>query len=137
MSDELTRSEHPPELAGAGLVPEEKLIFEQSTPGLCAVALPSLDVPPVDRDAAIPRELLADAPPPLPEVGELDLVRHYTRLAHRPLSVGGNFYPLGSCTMKYNPKINERAAALPGFAMLHPLQREADVQGVLELMYHL
>ncbi|HSW44570.1 MAG TPA: aminomethyl-transferring glycine dehydrogenase subunit GcvPB [Phycisphaerae bacterium] len=124
-------------LAGAGLVPPEKLIFERSTPGLCAVSLPALDVPPVDRSKVIPPELLADSPPPLPEIGELDLVRHYTRLAHRLFSVDGNFYPLGSCTMKYNPKINERVSAMPGFAALHPLQSEADTQGILELLYHL
>src|SRR3990167_1262728 len=122
-------------LAGAGLVPPEKLLFERSTPGLCAVSLPGTDVPPVDRGRVIPPELLADAPPPLPEIGELDLVRHYTRLAHRLFSVDGNFYPLGSCTMKYNPKINERTAALPGFTMLHPLQAESDLQGILELPY--
>ncbi len=121
----------------AGLTPAEKLIFEHSRPGACAVSLPANDVPPVQREKVIPRELLADAPPPLPEIGELDLVRHYTRLAHRLFSVDGNFYPLGSCTMKYNPRINERAAAMPGFAMLHPLQPERDTQGILELMYHL
>lgn len=125
------------EMSGAGLVPAEKLIFEHSNPGACAVSLPAQDVPPVDLSEAIPRELLAASPPPLPEVGELDLVRHYTRLAHRLFSVDGNFYPLGSCTMKYNPKINERAAAMPGFAFLHPHQRESDVQGLLELLYWL
>jgi glycine dehydrogenase subunit 2 len=121
----------------SGLSPAEKLIFEHSRSGACAVSLPGNEVPPVQREKAIPRELLADAPPPLPEIGELDLVRHYTRLAHRLFSVDGNFYPLGSCTMKYNPKINERAAAMPGFALLHPLQTEQDTQGILELMYHL
>jgi len=124
-------------MAGAGLVPPEKLIFERSTPGLCAVSLPGTDVPPVDRVRIIPPELLAAAAPPLPEIGELDLVRHYTRLAHRLFSVDGNFYPLGSCTMKYNPKINERAAAMPGFTSLHPFQTVFDTQGILELLYHL
>jgi len=124
-------------LKGAGLVPPEPLIFEQRTPGLCAVSLPSVDVPPVDREKAIPRELLAATAPPLPEIGELDLVRHYTRLAHRLFSVDGNFYPLGSCTMKYNPKINEWACSLPGFTMLHPLQPAEDSQGILELLHHL
>ncbi len=124
-------------LKGAGLVPAEKLVFELSTPGACAVSLPATDVPPIEHQKAIPRELLADTPPPLPEIGELDLVRHHTRLAHRLFSVDGNFYPLGSCTMKYNPKVNERVAALPGFTMLHPLQPEADTQGILELLYHL
>jgi glycine dehydrogenase subunit 2 len=125
------------ELLGAGLVPPEPLIFERSTPGLSAVSLPVADVPPVDPEQVIPRELLAAAPPLLPEVGELDLVRHYTRLAHRLMSVDGNFYPLGSCTMKYNPKVNERAAAMPGLTNLHPLQSDSDVQGMLEMLYHL
>ena len=129
-------SEHTEKMSGAGLAPAEKLIFERGRPGLTAVSLPGTDVPPVDRESVIPRELLAHTPPPLPEIGELDLVRHYTRLAHRLFSVDGNFYPLGSCTMKYNPKINERVAALPGFARLHPLQPESDVQGILELLYH-
>jgi glycine dehydrogenase subunit 2 len=124
-------------MQGAGLVPEEELIFEQSVAGNCAVSLPATDVPPVDPEQAIPRELLADAPPPLPEIGELDLVRHYTRLARRLLSVDGNFYPLGSCTMKYNPKVNELAAAMPGLVNLHPLQPDSDVQGMLELLYWL
>ncbi len=122
---------------GAGLVPPEPLVFELSTPGMCAVSLPANDVPPVDLREVLPPELLAETPPPLPEIGELDLVRHYTRLAHRLLSVDGNFYPLGSCTMKYNPRINERAAAMPGLTMLHPLQPESDVQGILELLYRL
>ena len=124
-------------MQGAGLVPEEELIFERSVPGNCAASLPATDVPPVDREQVIPRDLLADVPPPLPEIGELDLVRHYTRLAHRLFSVDGNFYPLGSCTMKYNPKINELAAAMPGLVNLHPLQPESDVQGILEILYWL
>lgn len=125
------------ELLGAGLLPSEPLIFERSTPGLSAVSLPGSDVPPVDPGKVVPRDLLAAAPPPLPEVGELDLVRHYTRLGRRLMSVDGNFYPLGSCTMKYNPKINERAAAMPAFTNLHPLQSGADVQGMLEMLYYL
>lgn len=124
-------------LQGAGLVPEEKLLFEHSRPGATAVSLPELDVPPVDRQAVIPPELLAGEPPPLPEIGELDLVRHYTRLAHRLFSVDGNFYPLGSCTMKYNPKVIERIAAMPEFARLHPYQDSADVQGALEVLFNL
>lgn len=123
-------------LKGAGLVPPEKLIFELSHPGTCAVSLPPADDA-FDATSVLPGELIAETPPPLPEVGELDLVRHFTRLAHRQFSVDGNFYPLGSCTMKYNPKINELAAGLPGFVHLHPLQPEADVQGMLELLYHL
>ncbi len=124
-------------LQGAGLVPSEELVFELSAPGACGVSLPATDVPSVNPLEVIPKGLLADSPPPLPEIGELDLVRHYTRLAHRQFSVDGNFYPLGSCTMKYNPKVNERVAVLPGFLMLHPLQSKADTQGILELLYHL
>ncbi|MGB9626454.1 MAG: aminomethyl-transferring glycine dehydrogenase subunit GcvPB, partial [Phycisphaerae bacterium] len=116
---------------------EIPLIFEQSAPGACAVSLPAPDVPPLDPKAVIPPELLADAPPPLPEIGEPDLVRHYTRLAHRTFSVDANFYPLGSCTMKYNPRVNERVAAMPGFTNVHPLQDDRDTQGILELLYHL
>jgi len=127
----------PSELQGAGLVPPEPLIFEMGSPGACGVSLPPDDVPAVEPSSAIPRELLADEPPLLPEVGECDVVRHYTRLAHRLFSVDGNFYPLGSCTMKYNPKINERAAGASGFAHLHPYQPAEDIQGLLELLYEL
>jgi len=112
-------------------------LFEISSPGLTALSLPECDVPATKRADAIPSELLADEPPELPEVGELDIVRHYKRLAHRCFSVDGNFYPLGSCTMKYNPRVNERIAAMPGFLHVHPHQDEADVQGLLELLYRL
>jgi glycine dehydrogenase subunit 2 len=111
------------------------LIFELSAPGAQAVALPECDVPPCDVEAAIPTGLHSEAGPDWPEVGELELVRHFTRLNQRLFSVDTNFYPLGSCTMKYNPKINERAAALPGFVDLHPYQDAADVQGMLELLH--
>jgi len=121
--------------AGQATTAGEKLIFERSHAGLCAISLPPADVPPIDRAQAVPPELLAEAPPRLPEVGELDLVRHYTRLAHRLFSVDGNFYPLGSCTMKYNPKVNEHAASLPGLTALHPYQPADDLQGILELLY--
>lgn len=113
------------------------VIFEQGARGLSAVALPAADVPAVNRTEHVPAALLADQPPALPEVGELDVVRHYKRLAHRTFSIDGNFYPLGSCTMKYNPRINERVAAMDGFAQLHPYQDESDLQGVLELLYRL
>ncbi|MBI4719194.1 MAG: aminomethyl-transferring glycine dehydrogenase subunit GcvPB [Planctomycetes bacterium] len=116
---------------------DHPLLFELGAPGLCSAALPECDVPAVRRSEAVPAALLAESPPPLPEVGELDVVRHYKRLSHRCFSVDENFYPLGSCTMKYNPRINERVAALPGFAHLHPYQDDADVQGMLELLYRL
>jgi len=135
--DDLPRTE-----SNTKLTPDPKrgdfpLLFESGSPGLSAVALPPSDVPSADRPQSVPKELLADAPPALPELGELDVVRHYTRLAHRCFSIDGNFYPLGSCTMKYNPRINERVAAMPGFQSLHPYQHESDVQGLLELLYRL
>lgn len=116
---------------------DHKVLFECGARGLRAVSLPCCDVPPTNRTDSVPAELLATDAPALPEIGELDLVRHYKRLAQRCFSVDGNFYPLGSCTMKYNPRINERIAAFPGFAQLHPYQDEADVQGILELLYRL
>ena len=108
------------------------LIFELSRPGRCAATLPALDVPPTDLPEELVREDLV-----LPEVSEGDLIRHYTHLSRMNHSVDTGFYPLGSCTMKYNPKINEEAARLPGFANLHPYQDEETVQGALFLMYHL
>ena len=116
---------------------DHPLLFEQGSTGLCAASLPAGDTPRAARGQFVPRELLADEPPPLPELGELAVVRHYKHLAHRCFSIDGNFYPLGSCTMKYNPRSNERVAFMPGFAALHPYQDDADVQGVLELLYRL
>src|SRR5256714_428809 len=112
---------------------EEKLLFEISTPGARAVDLPTCDVPAVELDPSY----ASFTESALPEVGQLDLVRHYTHLSHRNFSIDANFYPLGSCTMKYNPKVNEWAAALGGFASLHPMQNEEDAQGALALLYHL
>jgi glycine dehydrogenase subunit 2 len=85
----------------------------------------------------MPSQSVADAPPPLPEVGEIDLVRHFVNLSARNMSIDTNFYPLGSCTMKYNPKRHERLAALPGLANLHPLQSDASSQGMLEILWHM
>lgn len=93
-----------------------QLIFEKSRAGRRAIRLDPLDVP----EAAIPPELLRAEPAALPEVSELDVVRHYTKLSNRNMGVDSHFYPLGSCTMKYNPKIAEVVAALPGFSKLHP-----------------
>jgi len=104
-----------------------------SRPGRRASAFPKLDVPPVD----IPGEHRRAEPARLPEVSERELVRHYTRLAQRNYGVDTGFYPLGSCSMKYNPKVAEVAAALPGFQRLHPLQPESTVQGALELLWRL
>ncbi|MBX6396496.1 MAG: aminomethyl-transferring glycine dehydrogenase subunit GcvPB, partial [Alicyclobacillaceae bacterium] len=110
------------------------LIFERSRPGRSAYSLPECDVPETPVEEAVPHEYRRKEPPRLPEVSEPDLIRHYTALSKRNHGVDNGFYPLGSCTMKYNPKRNERAARLPGFAHLHPYQPEETVQGALELM---
>jgi len=114
-----------------------ELLFELSHPGRRCHRLPESDLPAVPLGELIPREHLAEAPPPLPEVGEIDLIRHYTNLSARNMSIDTNFYPLGSCTMKYNPKRHERLAALPGFANLHPLQDDSTTQGMLELLFEM
>ena len=115
----------------------DQLIFERSVTGRRGYHLPPSEAPARAPADAIPRDQLRAKPPPLPEVAEFDVVRHYTRLSQLNFSVDTHFYPLGSCTMKYNPKLNERVAALPGFAWLHPLQPAAQVQGMLELLYEL
>jgi len=113
-----------------GQRPVEPTIFEKSSPGARAVTLPDLDVAPT----SVP-EALAGPEPRWPELGMLQVVRHYHHLSQRNFSVDGEFYPLGSCTMKFNPRINEHAAALPGFTGLHPMQDDADIQGALRLLY--
>jgi glycine dehydrogenase subunit 2 len=110
-----------------------ELVFELSRPGRRCHRLPACDVP--EAGAAIPAQHRASAPPPLPEVGEIDLIRHFNNLSTRNMSIDTNFYPLGSCTMKYNPKRHERLGGLPGFANLHPLQHDDTIQGMLELLY--
>ena len=107
------------------------LIFEKSVAGHSIDILPELDVAPVE----IPPEMQRKSKLNLPAISENDLARHYTTLANKTYGVNNGFYPLGSCTMKYNPKINEETAALPGFAEIHPLQPEASVQGCLEVLY--
>jgi glycine dehydrogenase subunit 2 len=113
------------------------LLFESSRPGRATAILPASDVPDRPLSSMIPEAHQASGPPPLPELGELDVVRHYTNLSTLNMSIDGNFYPLGSCTMKYNPKRNERLAALPGFAAQHPYQDESTLQGLLELLFDL
>ncbi len=114
-----------------------KLLSELSRPGRRAVRLQPLDVPAVDHCVAIPAHSRAAAPPPLPELSELDIVRHYTNLSTLNMSVDSHFYPLGSCTMKYNPKRNERLAGLAGMLDLHPYQPESSLQGMLEMLWNL
>jgi glycine dehydrogenase subunit 2 len=116
---------------------DQPLIFEISTPGRIGYSLPEMDVPEIDINDFLPDEYLRKEEPDLPEVSELDIMRHYTALSKRNHGVDSGFYPLGSCTMKYNPKINENVARFNGFAHIHPLQDESSVQGALELMYDL
>jgi glycine dehydrogenase subunit 2 len=114
----------------------EPLIFEKSRAGRTAANLPACDVTSVDPADLLGAENLRRSLP-LPEVSELDVVRHFTHLSHRNYSIDGGLYPLGSCTMKYNPKVNEKTAAIAGFASLHPLQPASSVQGALAVLYEL
>ncbi|MHC1758734.1 MAG: aminomethyl-transferring glycine dehydrogenase subunit GcvPB [Negativicutes bacterium] len=113
------------------------LVFERSRSGRLAVDLPVSDVPLEEVAALLPAAFLRREPAALPEVSQLDLVRHFTELSQRTFGVDAGFYPLGSCTMKYNPKINEDVAAMPGLAGLHPLEDARDTQGALKLMFDL
>ncbi len=113
------------------------LLFESSRPGRSTPILPRLDVPERPLDDLIPRDQQAEALPPLPELSELDIVRHYTNLSTLNMSIDSNFYPLGSCTMKYNPKRNERLAGLPGLWAQHPYQDEETLQGLLAILFEL
>jgi glycine dehydrogenase subunit 2 len=111
-----------------------KLIYEKSKPGRRASAIPHYESLPA---ADVPEQLRRAEPPRLPEVPEFELIRHFTELSTRNFGIDNGFYPLGSCTMKYNPRVNERLVAMPGFANLHPLQDETGVQGALELEWRL
>ena len=114
----------------------EALLFEKSSPGKCAYKLPPLDVPAVDAVSllgAAHREKSAE----LPELSEIEIIRHFTRLSTWNYAIDLGLYPLGSCTMKYNPKVCEDVAALPGFADVHPYAPAALTQGALEVMYEL
>lgn len=112
-----------------------QLLFELSKPGCCAVQLPACDVPSKPLADLLPANAISHTPLPLPELSEPDVVRHFVNLSTKNLSVDTNFYPLGSCTMKYNPKRNERLVALPGMADLHPYQPELTLQGMLALLH--
>jgi len=116
---------------------DQALIFERSTPGRIGYSLPEMDVPELDVSTLLPEGYLREVEPELPEVSELDIMRHYTALSKRNHGLDSGFYPLGSCTMKYNPKINENVARFNGFAHVHPLQDESSVQGALALLYDL
>jgi glycine dehydrogenase subunit 2 len=114
-----------------------QLMFELSRPGRRAVRFPAAQTPEVPLTDLLPQEALAEAPPPLPELAEPDVVRHFSNLSTLNMSVDTHFYPLGSCTMKYNPKRNERLASLPGFLDLHPYQPDETIQGLLRLLFDL
>lgn len=113
-----------------------RLLFELSRPGRRGYSLPALDVPETDPGGQVPASLLRQEPPRLPELSETEIVRYFTALSRRSHGVDNGFYPLGSCTMKYNPKVNEDIAAMDGFAGLHPYQPEETVQGALELLFY-
>ena len=110
-----------------------KLIYERSRPGRRASSLPGYDLP----APQVPAGLARRHPPRLPEVAEPEVVRHFTELSTRNFGIDTGFYPLGSCTMKHNPRVNERVVGIPGFRDLHPLQEEEGAQGALELMWRL
>src|SRR5689334_16429842 len=113
------------------------LIFELSKTGRRGATLPECDCPAPPAEKLLPADAISSEPPPLPEVAEPEVVRHFTNLSTLNMSVDTHFYPLGSCTMKYNSKRNERMAALPGIADLHPLQPEDTIQGLLQLLFEL
>src|ERR1700704_4782533 len=114
-----------------------QLLFELSHPGRRTHRLPECDVPVEEANRLLPANSVAEKPPPLPEVGEIDLIRHFVNLSKRNMSIDTNFYPLGSCTMKYNPKRHERLAALSGTANIHPLQVDASCQGMLQILWEM
>jgi glycine dehydrogenase subunit 2 len=127
-----------PSLAQTPLQREQvRTIFEKGAPGRRAFACPALDVPEQPAEDLLPAHLRRRSEPRLPEVSEPEIVRHYVNLSKRNFDLDSGFYPLGSCTMKHNPRLHERVAALPGHARLHPLQRPERAQGALELMWNL
>ena len=123
--------------ATAATAYEEPLLFERSRPGRRGYALPELDVPRVDPSALFEAGSLREEAPDLPELSEVDVVRHFTRISTWNTAVDIGLYPLGSCTMKYNPKVDEKVARLPGFATGHPLQPAEQMQGFLQLCFEL
>lgn len=117
------------------MIKREALIFEMSVPGRKAYSMPGCDVPEKDICSMIPSAFLRESSPELPEVSEVDAVRHFTALSRMNHGVDSGFYPLGSCTMKYNPKVNEDVSKYSGFSKMHPYQPEKTAQGCLEILY--
>lgn len=117
------------------MLKKQPLIFEISKQGRKAYSLPPCDVPKISSDELIDKKYQRETSPELPEVSELDAVRHFTQLSQRNHGVDSGFYPLGSCTMKYNPKVNEIVSRFDGFTKIHPLQSEDTVQGALKVLY--
>jgi len=113
----------------------EPLIFEKSKRGRRGCSLPECDVEKENLEKLIPKKYLRQSGLGLPQVSEPDLVRHFVRLSQQNMGIDTHFYPLGSCTMKYNPKVNEDIANLPGFTRVHPYQPQVSVQGTLQLLY--
>ncbi len=128
-------------MSATGATPPQRdaarTIFQKGAPGRRAFVCPQLDVPRADASELLPERFRRREPPRLPEVSEPEIVRHYVGISKRNFDLDSGFYPLGSCTMKHNPRLHERAAALPGHARLHPLQDPARAQGALELMWRL
>jgi glycine dehydrogenase subunit 2 len=114
-----------------------RTIFQKGAPGRRAFVCPDVDVPAVELSELLPARFRRSQPPRLPEVSEPEIVRHYVGISKRNFDLDSGFYPLGSCTMKHNPRLHERVAALPGHARLHPLQDPERAQGALELMWNL
>jgi glycine dehydrogenase subunit 2 len=115
----------------------EKLIFEKSSPGRIGYSLPKLEIEQKKISDYIPQNYLRKEAAELPEVSEIEIARHFQHLSHLNFNIEKGMYPLGSCTMKYNPKVNEKVASMDGFANLHPFSRDENAQGALKLMYEL
>ena len=121
----------------SGLVFDEPLLFERSRPGRPGIALDEPEVPRVDPAQVLGAELVRDDIEGFPELSELDVVRHFTHLSQWNYGIDSGLFPLGSCTMKYNPRVNDRIAALPGLADVHPLTADDGLQGMLALAFEL
>ncbi len=115
----------------------EPLMFEKTRPGRKGYSLPALDIPEESIDSLLPKKFQRTTTPALPELSESEVVRHFIRLSTLNYHIDKGFYPLGSCTMKYNPKVNEVSASMPGFRDIHPFQPIETIQGALQLMYEL